>query len=570
MSSRTAGVDAGLAFAVVERVAMQFRVHIHLLMVVLAGGLPPTLEASPPSPAVGILQAGADAATPFSHPSPRSGKTGPAEKKIKAGVVSVNSIGLCLVMIPAGTFVMGSPESEQDGYDFERPQHAVKITRPFRMGATEVTQAQYLRIMEVNPAEVKDLSRPVAVVSWMDAVEFCRRLSALPEEKSAGNVYRLPTEAEWEYACRAGTASAYSFGEDRSRLTEYAWFNQQDGPSGKKKPNPWGLYDMHGNQTEWCQDWYGEYPGTAVTDPTGPASGTHRVVRGGSWVCDASGCRSAARYINCAQPGAGFRVVCTPPGPLVPDVAAIRNQLTDAQREVGDPIINSAGMVLLPIPSGEFMMGSPDSDMEAMDREKPRHPVKITRPFHLGMLEVTQSQYQAVMGRNPRFFQGPNRPVEQVSWLDAVEFCRRLSDLPEEKRAGNVYRLPTEAEWEYACRAGTNTVYSFGDDSSRLAEYAWFDFNAQGTTHPAGQKKPNPWGLYDMHGNVWEWCQDWYGEFPHERVTDPAGPFSGSHRVIRGGSWFNAQRCGSAFRFRREMSVRLGRLGFRVVRTCIQ
>ena len=480
--------------------SMRFTVHVQLLMVVIGGSLQSTLAASPQltgGPRVGM----SDPAAPASHLHRRSGKTGQSDTQVRPGEVSVNSIGMRLVTIPDGTCMMGSRESEQEGYGFERPRHAVKITRPFRMGATEVNQSQYRRIMGENPSEVKDLGRPVEQVSWMDAVRFCHRLSSLPAEQAAGNVYRLPTEAEWEYACRAGTTTQYSFGDDASRLTEYAWFNGHAGPSGKKKPNPWGLYDMHGNQAEWCQDWYGEYSNRAVTDPTGPDSGVHRVVRGGSWVCGARGCRSAARYINCADPGAGFRVVCTPIQRLVPEMAAIRKQLTCAQLAAGDPIINSAGMVLLPIPAGEFMMGSPDSDAQAMDREKPRHPVKITRPFYLGMLEVTQSQYQAVMGRTPGFFQGPNRPVEQVSWLDAVEFCRRLSDLPEEKSAGNVYRLPTEAEWEYACRAGTATVYSFGDDGSRLAEYAWFDFNAHRKTHPAGAKKPNPWGLRDMHGN---------------------------------------------------------------------
>jgi formylglycine-generating enzyme required for sulfatase activity len=152
------------------------------------------------------------------------------------------------------------------------------------------------------------------------------------------------------------------------------------------------------------------------------------------------------------------------------------------------------------------------------------------------MYEVTQQQYEKVMGTNPSTTKGPQNPVEKVSWNDAVEFCRKLSALPAEKSAGYVYRLPTEAEWEYACRAGTQTAYSFGDSESELGDYAWYDKNAGGTTHPVGSKKPNAWGLYDMHGNVFEWCQDWYGSYPSGSVTDPTGESSGSHRVVRGGA----------------------------------
>jgi len=154
-----------------------------------------------------------------------------------------------------------------------------------------------------------------------------------------------------------------------------------------------------------------------------------------------------------------------------------------------------------------------------------------------------------------------------VSWNDAVEFCRRLSKLPEEKAAGHVYRLPTEAEWEYACRAGTTTEYSFGDFESQLGEYAWFNGNSDETTHPVGQKKANPWGLYEMHGNVWEWCQDWhsadyYGSSP---PADPQGPTRGSSRVLRGGSWCCPRDVRSANRGRVGPDSRGSNVGFRVV-----
>ena len=188
------------------------------------------------------------------------------------------------------------------------------------------------------------------------------------------------------------------------------------------------------------------------------------------------------------------------------------------------------------------------------------------------MTEVTQEQYQKVMGTNPSEFKGPQNPVETVSWADAVEFCRKLSAMPAEKTAGHVYRLPTEAEWEYACRSGTTTAYGFGDDASRLGDYGWFGGNSDSSTHPVGEKKPNAWGLYDMHGNVWEWCQDWYGEYPSGSATDPTGATSGSIRVSRGGMLGHIARyCRSAYRnwFTPESRDRYV-LGFRVLRSSIK
>ena len=221
---------------------------------------------------------------------------------------------------------------------------------------------------------------------------------------------------------------------------------------------------------------------------------------------------------------------------------------------------DSIGMKFKLIPAGTFTMG----DASGEDDETP-HEVTLTKPFKMGIHEVTQAQYEQVMGVNPSGFKGADNPVEMVSWDDAVEFCRRLSELPAEKAAGNVYRLPTEAEWEYACRAGTTTKYSFGDDESELGDYAWYGVNSDQKTHPVGSKKPNAWGLYDMHGNVFEWCQDRYGDYPSGSVTDPTGPAVGSFRVSRGGSWlYSAGSCRSAYRGRDYPSDCSLNLGFRV------
>jgi formylglycine-generating enzyme required for sulfatase activity len=241
---------------------------------------------------------------------------------------------------------------------------------------------------------------------------------------------------------------------------------------------------------------------------------------------------------------------------------------------------NSIGMEFVLIPSGVFQMGAADSDREATSSEKPRHQVTITRPFFLGKVEVTQAQWETVMGSSPYttersnpFYdlpgmaarvRKPSNPAT-VSWNDAQEFIKRLN-----RKEGHArYRLPTEAEWEYAARAGTSTAYSFGDDAAQLGRYAWHgeDF-ATGSPHPVGQKAPNPWGLHDVHGNVWEWVQDRYRDrYDAAPVTDPKGPATGSARVVRGGSWHvTSTSWRTSFRKPYEPDYRGISIGFRVLR----
>jgi formylglycine-generating enzyme required for sulfatase activity len=257
-----------------------------------------------------------------------------------------------------------------------------------------------------------------------------------------------------------------------------------------------------------------------------------------------------------------------------------------------------AGIELKLIRAGEFLMGSPEDDKDAEDPEKPQHRIRITRPFYLGVYEVTQAQYQAVMDVNPSGFSAGGRgkdkvagletsrlPVENVSWLDAVTFCNKLSEREDHKpfyeiNGKNVnvpdwnglgYRLPTEAEWEYACRGGarTTTRYSFGDDAASLREFGWFGRNSEGRTHSAGEKRGNGFGLFDMHGNVWEWCWDAYAEDYYKRspVDDPRGADRASGRVNRGGAWKGYPRLArSACRDGFPPVDRFNGLGFRLAR----
>ncbi len=216
-------------------------------------------------------------------------------------------------------------------------------------------------------------------------------------------------------------------------------------------------------------------------------------------------------------------------------------------------------------PPGTFTMGSDDDDPDRQLNELQTE-VTLTKGFWLQQTEVTQAQYEAIMGVNPSHFKGPEHPVESLTWDEATLFCERLSSLEPEKSAGNVYRLPTEAEWEYACRAGSSTAFSFGNNPDELGDYAWYNANSDRSTHPVGQKQPNAWNLHDMHGNVWEWCNDWLGDYSGGSVTDPQGAASGAKRVLRGGGWFFVPMYHrSAYRDAYVSSARYVGLGFRVV-----
>ena len=230
------------------------------------------------------------------------------------------------------------------------------------------------------------------------------------------------------------------------------------------------------------------------------------------------------------------------------------------------------GLEMLWVEGGTFLMGSPAGEVGRDSDEGPQREV-VLDGFWLGKHAVTQGQYEALMGTNPSRFKGDGRlPVESVRWTDAMEFCRRLSE-----RTGRGYTLPTEAQWEYACRAGSAGRYCFGDSDSGLDAYAWYAGNSEGKPHPVGTKRSNAWGLHDMHGNVWEWCRDWFADDFYgssaARVRNPENTTEGSNRVFRGGSWnYSPQGCRSANRLRLTPGYSRGNLGFRVlaVRSGIQ
>ena len=235
------------------------------------------------------------------------------------------------------------------------------------------------------------------------------------------------------------------------------------------------------------------------------------------------------------------------------------------QSNYSEDLGNGIRLDMIWIPAGTFLMGSPKSEKGRKDDEGPQAEVSL-EGYWIGKYEVTQAQYKAVIGTNPSFFTGDNQPVESVSWNDTMKFCRKLSE-----KTGKHYILPTEAQWEYSCRAGTTTPYSFGDDAKQLGDYAWWSDNSPLSAHPVGQKKPNAWGLYDMHGNIDEWCLSSYMPYPYSETDGRNSLVDASGlRVLHGGSWMSSApdifRC--AYRFTAlPPEGRLLSIGFRCART---
>ena len=573
-------------------------------------------------------------------------------QSVTANFEEITLLDITMLAIPSGSFRMG--DISGTGNSDERPVHTVTVSS-FEMSAQEITQEQYAEAMGENSSNFSGTNLPVEMVTWYNAVQFC---NALSEEEGltpcydestwecdfSANGYRLPTETEWEYACRAGTETKYYTGDSESDCADAGWYAGNSSytthPVGQKTPNAWGLYDMHGNVFEWCHDWYdsGYYSSSPSADPTGPTSGSFRVRRGGSMTNNKLGCTSSYRlqafpsdtfndlgfrvvsgaftpgtitysisgtvtgadgvtvtlggdttgsqtvndggtYSFTANEGCNYTITPSKDGYTFTPASQTFDNVTSnmAQNFTASQVIVPTEITMVAILGGNFSMGDISGTGES--NELPVHMVTISS-FEIGAYEITQEQYEAAMGENPSNFSGTNLPVEMVTWYNAVQFCNALSEEEgltpcydestwECDFSADGFRLPTEAEWEYACRAGTETEYYTGNYESDCADAGWYNGNSGSKTHPVGQKTPNTWGLYDMHGNMWEWCHDWYdsGYYSSSPSADPTGPTSGSYRVNRGGCWGNSAGFSrSAYRYRHYPSTMASYVGFRVVR----
>ena len=493
----------------------------------------------------------------------------PGKKAGERKTVDIDGLEIEFRWCPPGTFIMGSPTSESGRKDDEN-QHEVELTKGFWIMETQITVGMFKAFVKdsgyqskgltpyglsgskwiqnagyswSNPGFAQDDNSPVTCISWRDAMAFSKWLGG-----KLGVKAKLPTEAQWEYACRAGSKTAYFWGNalngDKANCNgDYPCGTTVKGPYLEKTAsvrcyprNAWGIYDMHGNVWEWCLDGYSDYPKNKVTDPLEQGNGANRVFRGGSWSYYAERCRSAYRasFVPVIRlPNLGGRCVVMPTAEVPAAPVKVNIEKKPGERMV--KVVNGVEFAFRWCPPGTFMMGS--SRTESYSSDEKQHQVTLTKGFWMLETEVTQKQWKAIVPFNPSSFRGDDLPVERVLVDDCQKFCNRCGEL------GFPFQLPTEAQWEYACRAGTTGPYA-GD----LDKMGWHAANSGGKTHPVGMKSPNAWGLYDMHGNVWEWCADKRADYPNGNVTDPLST-NGVLPVDRGGSWITpAKNCRSAFR----------------------
>ena len=490
-------------------------------------------------------------------------------------VITVNGVSFKMIKVEAGTFTMGATAEQTGAYDTEKPAHQVTLTKDYYMGETEVTQALWYAVMGQKPTSDGDYqwtrylglgdNYPAYNISWNDCQEFITKLNQL-----TGLKFRLPTEAEWEYAARGGNkATTQTLYSGSNTIGDVAWYDDGNSSSSAqivagKKANALGLYDMSGNLFEWCNDWYGSYNSSPQTDPTGPSSGSDRVLlRGGSWYNSATICRVAYRHtssVTIRTCNSGMRLVLVEPLP----------EPEPKPEETKAVTANGVTFKMIKVEAGTFTMGATAEQTGAYSDESPTHQVTLTKDYYMGETEVTQALWYAVMGQkttsdgvqwSSEYGLGDNYPAYDISWNDCQEFITKLNQL-----TGLTFRLPTEAEWEYAARGGnkatTQTLYS---GSNTIGDVAWYDGNSSLSTQIVAGKKANALGLYDMSGNLLEWCNDWYGSYSSGAQTDPTGPSSGSYRVLRGGCWYSiATGCRVAYRSDSSVASRGYNFGMRL------
>ena len=457
------------------------------------------------------------------------------------GVLTVNGVRYEFALVEAGTFTMGATPEMKNPRKEELPAHKVTLTKDYYMAKTEVTQALWKAVMGNNPSEFKGDRMPVESVSWNDCQTFIKKLNA-----ATGKKFRLPTEAEWEFAARGGNRTRQTPYGGSDNIGLVAWYGGNSGNTthdvAGKLPNELGIYDMNGNVTEWCNDAFAFYTDSPQTDPTGASSGNDRVTRGGAYSWAFAG-NITFRDCSPAQGrgrGLGLRLAITDDSaPAAKRALSIADGGTDVSYSNGVLTVNGVSYEMVEVKAGSFTMGATSEMQNPEDGEKPAHKVTLTKDYYMGKTEVTQALWKAVTGKNPSWNEGDNRPVEGVSWGDCQIFISMLN-----AATGKKFRLPTEAEWEYAARGGKKSKHYQYSGSNSAEDVAWNEDNSMGRTQDVAMKKPNELGLYDMSGNVGEWCSDWYGDYSSAPQTNPTGPASGTNRVSRGGSSrYEADQC---------------------------
>jgi len=507
--------------------------------------------------------------------------------------------GFEAVYVLGGVFTMGSTGGNTD----ETPTRSVTVS-DFYLGKYEVTFEEYDQFCQKtgrkkpnNQGSVRG-KKPAVNVKWLDAVAYCNWLSLSNNLTPcysingknvtcnwSANGYRLPTEAEWEYAAKGGNKSNGYMYAGSDDLSSVAWYNNNSGsktqPVGGKLANELALFDMSGNVWEWCWDWKGNYDSNAATDPKGPSRGGVRVFRGGGWADNSFYCRTTVRYSGTPDHqsySVGFRVA------------------KRAAASSEDKSVSFLLPAIVDVKGGTFTMGcTVEQGDDCEDDEKPAHQVTLS-DFSIGKYEVTNEEFvfflndfaQLLKTQNGEVFDFNNKPFFQisksalefqnntfsirtgyekypigyVSWYAADEYCKWLT-----KKTGKKYRLPTEAEWEYAARGGRNSKKYKYAGSNDPDEVAWYNRNSFADVRSVGQKKPNELGIFDLSGNAYEWCSDWGGDYSESSKKNPIGPSFGTLRVCRsGGGLFSLDYCRVCFRDGFAPGTLYSFVGFRVVR----
>jgi len=524
------------------------------------------------------------------------------------------NVKLELVKVEAGTFEMSAEDGENDSNEVP---HQVTLTKDFYIGRTEVTQAQWMAVMGANPSQFKGDDLPVEYVTWNDAMSFCEKLNATGKAPDRW-MFTLPTETQWEYAAKGGKKSKGYKYSGSDKLGDVAWYDgnsdSKTHPVKQKTPNELGLYDMSGNVFEWCLDDWKE-PSDRLTAEFTRGNNPYgsRVLRGGSWRGAHFFCRSTYRFdLDILWGGQdsciGFRVALVPAegygtkseatSPNVTQQKPSSGQTSTASGSMeqrvripaGDKTIdlsNGVKLELVKVEAGSFEMSAKDGENDS--NEVP-HRATLTKDFYIGRTEVTQAQWKAVMGNNPSKSKGDDLPVEQVTWNEAMAFCEILNSTGKAP-SGWKFTLPTETQWEFAARGGNKSKGYKYSGSNKADDVAWYYENSGDSrlddsswnvnnlnsnhckTHPVGQKKSNELGLYDMSGNVWEWClDDWNRDSSRQKAEFTRGNDQGGlARVFRGGSWFiYARECRSAARNGLGRGDRINNLGFRLALVPVQ
>ena len=502
----------------------------------------------------------------------------------------VNNCKFEMVFVEGATFTMGCDNNNTQCDSSEKPAHNRNLSN-YYIGKYEVTQELWFAVMGTTVIEQRDLANsnwsiygankehPIYYVSYAECEAFCEKLNnLLYEQLPEGYSFVLPTEAQWEYAARGGKKSKNYIYSGNNKVSKVVWWNGNSGKKinkvGQKASNELGLYDMSGNVWEWCKDWYANYvySSDTITNPQGPETGTKRVVRGGSWNLPAWHSRVFTRSDyepQARSANLGFRIALEPPE-VIPHIPSAKNHSFR---------IDEINFEMVFIEGGTFIMGCKQNFNDCFDNEEPTHTVTVS-DFYLGKFQVTQQLWTKLMGEKLSYYrnlgnpewelygEGVYYPMYYISYTECEEFCSKLNEqLANQLPEGYKFDLPTEAQWEYAARGGKKSkgyLYSGSDNVKRVA---WFMDNSNDQTHKVGLKKGNELGIYDMSGNLWEWCKDYFdGNYYFvSPAIDPTGPTQGFQRALRGGSWRSVELgCRVSCRYQSYASNRASNCGFRL------